>query len=179
MALNIRQQRFCEEYVTNGGIGLRAALAAGYAETSARITATNLLKDAEILLYIEEIRTQAITDGGISRTMLIQELKGVAFSNVTDYLEISGSGVDIKDINALPRHQQIAIAEIAEQSNEFGGSNVKLKLHPKLDAIGKLLKMIGADGPIEGGATPAGNTLEEGNFVLKRRKRSKENDSTI
>ena len=39
MALNEKQIRFCDEYMANGGNAIRAALDAGYAETTARYAA--------------------------------------------------------------------------------------------------------------------------------------------
>jgi phage terminase small subunit len=175
--LSVKKEAFCQEYVMNGGVGNKAAEAAGYASSWAPAAASKMLLEYEVAARIEELREEMRTDGSINRLQIIQELKGVGFANITDYLQISGSGVDIKEIDKLPRHKQIAIAEISETSNDFGGSSVKLKLHPKLQALEKLLKMAGFDGPIEGDKLEGVNTLEEGNFVLKRRKRSKEADT--
>jgi phage terminase small subunit len=174
--LSVKKEAFCQEYVLNGGVGSRAAEAAGYSANGSAAAASKMLLETEVAARIEEIREEIRTDGGINKLALIQELKGVAFSNVVDFLQISSAGVDIKEIDKLPRHKQIAIAEISEQSNDFGGSSVKLKLHPKIQAIERLLKMAGFDGPNEGDNIPEGNTLESGNFVLKRRKRREQKD---
>jgi len=57
--LTPQEERFCLEYVGNGGNGKRAAIAAGYPETEAQATAAELLKrddiQAELALYAEPV----------------------------------------------------------------------------------------------------------------------------
>lgn len=178
MLSNPKKQKFCESYVLHGN-GKKAAEAAGYAASRAAVTASEFLQEYEVQQELTRLREELLQNAEISRDMLVRELKGVAFSDITDYVQVSGGGVDIKSFDDLPAHKRGAVAEVSEQANDFGGSSVKIKLHPKLDAIGKLLKMAGLDGPREGDGIQAGNTLEEGNFVLKRRKRNPGNDSSI
>lgn len=169
--LSIMQNRFCEEYVANGGTGTKAAEAAGYAASGSAATASRVLKMQEVAARMEELREEIRTDASITIFALVQELKGIAFSNIMDYLLVGGAGVSPKDIDNLPRHKQQAISELSAIPTEFG-SSIKLRLHSKLAAIERLLKMIGADGPAGGSGAPAGNTLEESIFVIKRRARA-------
>lgn len=57
--LTAQEERFCLEYVGNGGNGKRAAIAAGYAEDTAQATAKELLErddiQAELALYVEPV----------------------------------------------------------------------------------------------------------------------------
>ena len=60
--LTPRQDAFCNHYTTVGADtysnGTKAALAAGYAETSAHVTATKLLKQEAIRNRINEIQAE-------------------------------------------------------------------------------------------------------------------------
>lgn len=57
MALTIKQQNFCREYVSNGGNGMAAYLQAydSKSETSARIEACRLLERDDITEYISTL----------------------------------------------------------------------------------------------------------------------------
>jgi hypothetical protein len=54
--LNEKQEAFCRHYVANGGNGAKAARDAGFAEKSAHVTASRLLKDDRVQLRIAVLR---------------------------------------------------------------------------------------------------------------------------
>lgn len=167
--LSARQIKFCELYAFSGE-GAKSYVGAGYSETKgAKQSAYDLLKKPEISAYIDQLREEHLQNSDINAERLIRELKGIAFANITDFVQINSLGIDVKDVDDLPDWKTAAIAEVSEQRNDFGGSSVKLKLHPKLDAVKTLLKIIGADVPKVDTEPPLGNTLESGEFKLKRR----------
>ena len=55
--LTPREQRFCREYVGNGGNGKAAAIEAGYGEAGAAVQSTRLLKRADIQAEIQRLRS--------------------------------------------------------------------------------------------------------------------------
>ena len=55
MALTEKQRLFCELYSGNGGNGTKAAIGAGYSESSAHSTASEILKYPDVLDYIREL----------------------------------------------------------------------------------------------------------------------------
>lgn len=55
-----RRTIFAATYVANGENGTQAAIAAGFAEKSAHVTAARLLKDAKVLKRIEKSRGRAV-----------------------------------------------------------------------------------------------------------------------
>ncbi len=63
--LNPRHKAFAEAYLSNGGNAQQAALAAGYAESTARAHSYELLRDKRIQDYIaarrKELAQQAVT----------------------------------------------------------------------------------------------------------------------
>lgn len=60
MALNPQMMAFCQHYVTNGGNGTAAALAAGYAPNSARQTASQLLARLDVQEELDRIRASHV-----------------------------------------------------------------------------------------------------------------------
>lgn len=68
--LSPQEQKFCEEYVANGGNGTKAAQAAGYAEAGSRVTAHRILKRERIIREIERLRragNAAVLNGELIR----------------------------------------------------------------------------------------------------------------
>lgn len=62
--LNLKQLRFCQYYVANGGNGTNAACKAGYSEKNAAETASILLKNSQIsgkIMEIENDHAEAIS----------------------------------------------------------------------------------------------------------------------
>lgn len=76
MALSGRQQRFVEEY-TCGANGAAAARNAGYSTNRAKVTASELLKNPQILKAIEDIRSQECAEHAYTRSRAARDLIGV------------------------------------------------------------------------------------------------------
>ena len=92
--LNEMQERFCLEYVSDPKINASAAaIRAGYAEGSARITASRLLTRANIKARIRELRREALEKSGYDkeniREMIMRRLTGIVGTHVTDVIQIS------------------------------------------------------------------------------------------
>ena len=73
MTLTPKQERFCQEYVVdhNGGA---AAIRAGYAETSSRVSACNLLKQDNVKARVAELDTGIMTRLDIDAQMVVEGL---------------------------------------------------------------------------------------------------------
>lgn len=79
--LTIKQARFVLEYVANGGNGTKAAIAAGYGEKSAAISASENLKRDYIQRAIEEHELAIAKAAGITpeimASMIMDEARGI------------------------------------------------------------------------------------------------------
>lgn len=112
--LNLRQIRFCQEYILDLN-GEKAAIRAGYSETSARTTASELLTYPNVQAYVQELlddratRTQATADKVISEIFHL-----VSF----DTAEIYDEQGRFKNIHSIPKNIRKAIASI-ETVEEF------------------------------------------------------------
>lgn len=56
--LTDKERAFCRYYIANGGNGTQAAISAGYAPGSAKVTASQMLKKPQIRAEIELLRSQ-------------------------------------------------------------------------------------------------------------------------
>lgn len=77
MALNDRQQRFCEEYLIDLN-GTQAAIRAGYSKKTAGQIAEKLLKIAEIHAYVSQKKAERSQRTEITADFVLTGLKEVA-----------------------------------------------------------------------------------------------------
>lgn len=140
--LTNQQIRFCEEYVANKGNGKQAAILAGYSYKGAEVTASQLLTIPKVKEKVERLRAETSKRVGLKAEHVIEELKSLGFSNLSDYLK---DDMTLEDFKKLPRSVSAAIASIEIQKVSIPGTEgtretVKFKLHDKhkaLDSLGK------------------------------------------
>lgn len=147
MALNARQQRFCEEYIIDLNAS-QAAIRAGYSEDTARSIASELLTKPDIQLCISELK-QAISNKneGLAQAV-IDELKLLGFSNIQDFLAEEN---EIKDLSKVPRSHAACVESVKKTITEFQGSaessgtktSVQIKMYDKISALEKLGRHLG------------------------------------
>lgn len=92
--LTEQQESFCLEYVSDPKSNASAAaIRAGYAEGSARITASRLLTRANIKARIRELRREALEKSGYDkdsvRELVMRRLAAIVSTNITDVIQIS------------------------------------------------------------------------------------------
>jgi phage terminase small subunit len=140
--LTIMSQRFCYEYVADPeGNATRAAIRAGYSETSAHVKASNLLDQPAVQKEIDRLTRATMYKLGINALTVAREIKKIASANVCDYGRINEKGEFEFDLTTSTRDQMSAVQEISSTEWETGdGENktvhrrTKLKLFPKLPA---------------------------------------------
>lgn len=141
--LTEKQRRFVEEYLIDLN-ATDAARRAGYKDPNIGrqlITKTNV---SEAIAARRDIITQKAE---ITQERILGELASVAFAKVTDFVEIQGPMVVVKETGSIPEDKIGAVAGI-EQGN-FG---IKVKLNDKLKALELLMKYKGMDKEMEDGA---------------------------
>ena len=88
-----RQEKFCEEFVSNGGNGAAAARSAGYTQSGAKVIASRLLGREEVQQKInstlETIKSEKIAD----QTELLEFLSLVMRGQVIDHVVTPGGKV--------------------------------------------------------------------------------------
>ena len=71
--LNIKEQRFCNAYVKNGGHGTNAVISAGYSENGSSVQASRMLAKPTIQGEIRRQEEFAVQSSAISKEQIVQE----------------------------------------------------------------------------------------------------------
>ena len=147
---NSRHDRFCREYIKDLN-GTRAAIAAGYAKKSAKVTASRLLTNANVQALLAKLAKQHADKLDLSAEKVLSELSSMGFCNMLDYIKTTEEGNAYVDLSNLTREQAAAIPEITvDEYMEGKGKHArkvkrtKLKLVDKirsLELLGKHLKL--------------------------------------
>lgn len=74
MSLNLKQIRFADEFIRNGGNATQAAISAGYSERTAAASASRMLRNVNISDYIAK-RQEEIDSVNIASLKEIQEFR--------------------------------------------------------------------------------------------------------
>ncbi len=109
--MNSRHEVFAREYVKDLN-GTRAAIAAGYAKKSARISASRLLTNANVQALLAKLTKKQADKLDLDAEKVLTELSKRAFSNFLDYVRITEDGDAVVDLSKLTRDQAAAIHEI-------------------------------------------------------------------
>jgi phage terminase small subunit len=93
---NPRRQLFAQEYVKDRN-GTAAAIRAGYAPGSAKVTASRLLTDANVRQAIEALQVRAQEEARITAATVLKELAVLACSDVRHFALKDGKLALAKD----------------------------------------------------------------------------------
>jgi phage terminase small subunit len=123
---------FCHFYV----LELNACLAARRAGYKSVDMGHRLLRQLEVARYIAELMER---DYKLTRVKIVQEIAGIAFSSVGDFIDADGR-VDLK--NCTPDQLKM-ISEVSATIDEHGNIRTRIKLHDKVAALDKLMRAVG------------------------------------
>lgn len=185
--LNNKQKIFCHEYIVDWNAS-RAARVAGYSEKTHCVIASENLRKPYILQYIDFIKDDIAKEAGISKLMIVNELKKFAF---TGFQDINETWMERKDFEDLPNEVRSCIQEIDSkiQKKNIGDDDeviivdvehIKIKLVDKRMALQDLTKMMGWNAPDKTDITTNGDSvnrtieLPEGETMEDLRREMKE-----
>ena len=103
-----RHKLFAQEYVIDFN-GRRAAIAAGYGETRAEVTASELLKVPRVMALIDNLQSQRASKLELKGEQVVEELRNIAFSNMLDYMTPDEDGELRLDFSKVTHEQAAAI----------------------------------------------------------------------
>lgn len=155
--LNPRDQRFIDEYLIDLD-PQRAALAAGYAKTTARSKAYQWVSDSKhkphVYEAIERAKTERANRTGITADRVLIELGKLGFANLADYFHLTPHGEPVIDLTQATRDQLAALTEIQVDDFVDGrGENtrdvkrVRIRMADKKAALDLLAKHLGLYAP--------------------------------
>lgn len=115
-----RKDLFPVEYVIDCD-STAAALRSGYSEKTAAAAGKRLLKDPGILQRIEVIWERAKANIGVELVDVLREYKAAAFADITEYCNVDGNVVTVKDLAALPPEKRRLIEGFRALGNGTNG----------------------------------------------------------
>ena len=134
MGLNGRRERFCIEYLKDWNASA-AAIRAGYSPDASRQIGSRLLTNDDIKAEIGRIRDEALgTEKEHLKYYVLQNLKKLACSNITDVVTIEDGVVKTKDTDELEPEVKESIESISETVTQAGGT-LSVKMHSKVRAL--------------------------------------------
>ena len=135
----LKQHRFAVEYSSNGQMGRKAAIAAGYAEKNAHVQSSQLLAMPKIQTLIADEENATLVRAQTTASRVIREFARLAFSDRANYYQYDKDGrrqgVDILE---LSKDHSAALQEWAMDPD----GSVAFKLWPKgpaTEALGRLM----------------------------------------
>jgi len=152
--LDARERRFVGEYLIDLAPE-RAALAAGYAKSTAHTKAYMWVSNGKMKPHVYEaiqaamaLRAERVE---ITSDRVLEELGKIGFANTEDFIRVTEAGDPYIDLSDLSREQAAAISEVSVDDYMDGRGKdarqvrrVRVKFHDKkgaLESIGKHLGM--------------------------------------
>ena len=151
--LTLKQQRFVDEYITDGN-ATQAYLRAGYSAKTDVIAASEgfkLLRIPKIETAIATRRLHLATKLEITQERIAREYARLAFSDPRQVMTWGPDGVTLRPSSELTADEAATVAEVSQTVTETGGS-VRIKQHDKKGALDSLARHLGMF-PTEKGAT--------------------------
>lgn len=148
MKLSNKQQRFVAEYIKDMN-GTQAAIRAGYSNKTAREQAARMLSKVNIAKEIESRLAKIAAKSELTAERVVNEVAGLAFANIADFVDVKNNTVTIKDWSKLTREQLAAVQEVQvlKEMTRINGATrktksqiIRLKLYDKrasLELLGR------------------------------------------
>lgn len=145
-----KQMEFCEEYLRtlNASQAYRKVYAVGDTMKDWQVwhQARKKLNDKGVRQYINARRADARRELVIDTTRVLSELSALAFTDITDVVEVKGNKVVVNDLDDLTPEQRKSIKKITykERENKYGtNTELIVEMHDKQRAIDTLCKHLG------------------------------------
>lgn len=138
--LTPKQKRFCEEYIKDCN-ATQSYIRAGYRgnETTARIEGCKLLAKPNIQAYLQRLQRARSQRTEIDADRVFAELAKIAFSDIKNVFELTEEGLVLKPLDQMSDEVSGAIESLDL------GATTKVKLHSKMSALDRLIKLLGMD----------------------------------
>ena len=135
-----KQKIFADEYLIdlNATRAYRVAYPSVKKDETAAQAGSRMLRNVKVAAYIQERMEERQKRTEITQDRVLEELAAIAFARATDYAEVKGECVRIKDTDTLDEQQIRAIAGIKE-----GKYGIELKLNDKEKALELLGRHLG------------------------------------
>jgi len=97
--MTTKQKIFIDSYIAGGFNATKAAKQAGYSEKTAYSSGQRLLKDVEIKVEIEKRIEQHLTEIGVNKKAVLEQISNLAFADIRQIFNEVGSFKNMQDID--------------------------------------------------------------------------------
>jgi phage terminase small subunit len=130
--MNPKQQRFCQEYLLDLN-ATQAAIRAGYSPKTATAIGAEHLTKPHIQAEIQRLQTERSQRLDITADEVLLDLAAIAFTPITDVLTVENGKVTLLDSSEWSDDAHKAVEAVRRSKD-----GLSIKMHSKLDALGKL-----------------------------------------
>lgn len=127
--LSTKQQRFVDEYCVDFN-GTQAAIRAGYSVNTANAQAARLLANVNIKKALEERKIEIAEESKLKASDVIDELRRIAFSDITQVMSFTASKAKVKSSRKLSEDAKKIVASVSQTR-----AGLTVKLHDKVKAL--------------------------------------------
>lgn len=145
MKLTLKQEAFCNYYIETGNASeayRRAFCCTKMKPAVVNVKAVELLSNGKVSVRVKELQDELKKKSDLSKERILNELKCILDSKITDYVDLKDGELIFKDFDELTESQIKAIESIKQ-----GKNGLELKLHGKSWTIEQICKMLGYDAP--------------------------------
>jgi len=145
-ALTDKQRRWADAMMGEAKMNPWSAVKmAGYEDgTAVGMTAYKNLRHPRIREYLRLVMRAQAKDMLVSRARVTQELSAVAYSDLSEILDIDGRGqVTLKaaSLAELPEQVRVSVRKLTVSEDADGNPKIILEMHDKLKALDLLAKL--------------------------------------
>lgn len=148
--LTLKQERFAQEFIANGGNASAAYRAAYDAANMLPETITQrayeLLHDSDVAAMVAQLQGEAAAASRITVQRILAERARIAFADPRSVMSWTADGVTLTPSDDLDANAAALVAGVEETRSKDGTVSVKLKLHDKDAALRALEKYLGIGG---------------------------------
>jgi hypothetical protein len=135
--LTVKQKRFLKYYLLDPSNAALAARKAGYSPKSSNEIACQLLNNSQLLPYLQLAAENNELEIGMSGEDIVNQLEGMANTNMLDIVEESESGIIVvKKLEDIPHEYGQYIQTLKE-----GPNGVEVKFYDKCKPMDMLARM--------------------------------------
>lgn len=127
--LSAKRQRFVDEYCIDFN-GTQAAIRAGYSIKSANEQAARLLAYDSVKKALDEKKLEIAESSKLKVSDVIDELRKIAFSDITQVVSFNAAKAKIKSSRKLSEDARKVIASVSQTQN-----GLTIRMHDKVKAL--------------------------------------------
>lgn len=149
------EQAFVMAYLENDDprVAIRKAIP-GIQKNVENVRSLDMMRRPLVIAAIAEKQKERMARFELSADNIIREIAHVGFARMGDYVKREEDGTLSMDLTKIPENELsdrlAAVSEVTFEETEKDGQidrKIKFKLHPKLDALDKLMKRFGLYAP--------------------------------